>query len=142
MKVSSRSRYAMLTVLDLALHREVGVSKVHEIARRQVIPQKFLEQILLVLKSGGIVTSRRGAKGGYQLAKLPADISVADVLQLTEDALLAKDETPTVGAAIIFADIWSGINDHIGTELSALNFQEIIERAEKLLESEVWQYSI
>ncbi|MDA1044760.1 MAG: Rrf2 family transcriptional regulator [Verrucomicrobia bacterium] len=142
MKISSRSRYALLTVLDLALHREVGITKVHEIARRQGIPQKFLEQILLVLKSGGIVISRRGAKGGYLLAKTPADISVADVLQLTEDAILAKDETNTEGAAAVFDDVWSGINDRITRNLSALTFQDLVERAEKVLESEVWQYTI
>ena len=90
MKISSRSRYALLTVLDLTIQRSAGVSKVHDIARRQQIPQKFLEQILLVLKSGGLVASKRGAKGGYRLKKEPETISVADVLALTEDAVMAS----------------------------------------------------
>ncbi len=142
MKVSSRSRYALLTVLDLAIHRDAGVSKVQDIARRQSIPQKFLEQILLVLKSGGLVMSKRGAKGGYLLAKAPADISVGDVLKLTEDALLSVDTSTPEGASQIFAEIWVGLNEHINTELDAVTYEEIIARAEKVLESELWQYSI
>lgn len=142
MKVSSRSRYALLTVLDLAMHCDAGVSRVHDIARRHSIPQKFLEQILLVLKSGGLVTSRRGAKGGYLLAKAPAEISVADVLKLTEDALLSEDSSTPEGASQVFADIWSDLNGHILSELRAVTFDEIISRAEKALVSELWQYSI
>jgi Rrf2 family transcriptional regulator, cysteine metabolism repressor len=142
MKISSRSRYALLTVLDLTIQRSAGVSKVHDIARRQQIPQKFLEQILLVLKSGGLVASKRGAKGGYLLKKEPETITVADVLALTEDAVMATDEDNTEGANGIFAEVWTELNEHVSAKLSGLDFQELHARAEKAQESQLWQYTI
>ncbi|MDE0837537.1 MAG: Rrf2 family transcriptional regulator [Kiritimatiellae bacterium] len=142
MRISSRSRYALLTVLDLTIQRSAGVSKVHDIARRQQIPQKFLEQILLVLKSGGLVASKRGAKGGYLLKKEPETISVADVLALTEDAVMATEEDNNEGANQIFAEVWTEINTHVSAKLAGLDFQELHARAEKAQESQLWQYTI
>ena len=79
-----------MTVMDLAMYRNTGVIKVADIARRQSIPQKFLEQILLLLKGAGIVTSRRGSKGGYLLTRPASEISLASIVRLTEASLLAS----------------------------------------------------
>jgi Rrf2 family protein len=74
----------LLAVLDLAMQRARGPVKIASIARRQHIPQKFLELILAALKQGGFVESRRGADGGYLLARPPEQIYVGEVLRYME----------------------------------------------------------
>src|SRR5437867_11076414 len=73
-------------MLDLALHREHGLTLIQEIAARQVIPQRYLEQVLLALKRAGLLTSKRGSAGGYHLTRPPEDITVGDVLRAVEGA--------------------------------------------------------
>jgi cysteine synthase A len=84
MRISAKGEYAIQAVLDLALHRERGLTAIQEIARRQAIPQRYLEQVLLALKRAGLLTSKRGSAGGYQLTRPPEDISVGDVLRAVE----------------------------------------------------------
>ena len=81
MRISAKGEYAIQAVLDLALHRERGLVAIQEIARRQGIPQRYLEQVLLALKRAGLLTSKRGSAGGYQLTRPPEDITVGDVLR-------------------------------------------------------------
>src|SRR2546425_11684355 len=73
-------------MLDLALRREGGLTPIQEIARRQAIPQRYLEQVLLALKRAGLLTSKRGSAGGYHLTRPPEDITVGDVLRAVEGA--------------------------------------------------------
>src|SRR6266542_3381194 len=73
-------------MLDLALHREGGLTPIQEIARRQAIPQRYLEQVLLALKRAGLLTSKRGSAGGYHLTRPPEDLTVGDVLRAVEGA--------------------------------------------------------
>src|SRR5579883_2298872 len=84
MNISVKGEYALHAVLDLAMQKRGEPVKIADIARRQSIPQKFLELILASLKQGGFVESRRGAEGGYLLAK-PADaMTVGQVLRYVE----------------------------------------------------------
>lgn len=84
MNISVKGDYALRAILDLA-QRPSGVPiKIAEIAQRQGIPQKFLELILASLKQGGFLESRRGAEGGYLLARPAAEIRVGDVLRFVE----------------------------------------------------------
>jgi len=80
MKISQKSEYALAAILDLSLVRPGELAKVAEVALRQQIPPKFLELILAELKQRGFVTSRRGANGGYRLAKAAEKITVGDIL--------------------------------------------------------------
>lgn len=84
MMVSSRGRYAIRLMLDLALNQEKGVVTIREIARRQEISEKYLEQIVSMLKKAGYVRSVRGAQGGYCLAKKPEEYTAGMILRLTE----------------------------------------------------------
>jgi Rrf2 family iron-sulfur cluster assembly transcriptional regulator len=63
-RISAKGEYAIQAVLDLSLHRERGLTAIQEIARRQAIPQRYLEQVLLALKRAGLLTSKRGSAGG------------------------------------------------------------------------------
>ncbi len=87
MKISTKGRYAVRVMLDLALNGGGECIKVKEIAARQGLSEKYLEQIIAVLNRAGYVKSVRGAQGGYRLAKEPEDYTVGMVLRLTEGSL-------------------------------------------------------
>src|SRR5438309_5237955 len=84
MNISVKSDYALRALFDLASQSPGEPVKIADIARRQKIPQKFLELILASLKQGGFVESRRGAEGGYLLARSPGDLTVGEVLRFVE----------------------------------------------------------
>lgn len=87
MKISTRGRYAVRVMLDLALNNTGECIKVKDIANRQGISEKYLEQIISVLNKAGYVKSSRGAQGGYRIAKDPKDYTVGMILRLTEGSL-------------------------------------------------------
>src|SRR6266700_4456949 len=105
MNISVKGEYALQAIFDLASNAGPDPVKIAEIARRQRIPQKFLELILASLKQGGFVESRRGAEGGYMLAKRAESITVGGVLHFVEGrqeerARLRKQ------AGSPFSDLW------------------------------------
>ena len=87
MKISTRGRYAVRVMLDLALHDHGECVKVKQIADRQKLSEKYLEQIISVLNKAGFVRSIRGPQGGYVLQKRPEDYTVGMILRLTEGSL-------------------------------------------------------
>ncbi len=84
MRITARGEYAIKAVLDLALHQGRGLIPIQEIAARQSIPQRYLEQVLLALKRAGFLVSKRGAAGGYHLTRRPEEITVGAVLRAVE----------------------------------------------------------
>src|SRR5690348_5387357 len=118
MNISVKGEYALQAIFDLASQRAGEPTKIADIARRQKIPQKFLELILASLKQGGFVESRRGAEGGYLLAR-PADaITVGEVLRFVEGGRESKNRSRRK-AETPFSEIWqqvdravSGVVDH------------------------------
>ena len=87
MKLSKRGEYGLRALQDLARHHGEGTLTNGELAKRNNIPARFLEQIMLTLKHGHIVRSRKGAKGGYTLARPPEQISLAEVVRLLDGPL-------------------------------------------------------
>jgi len=87
MKLSVKSEYACLALIDLSEHYQKGLCKIAEIAERKKIPKKYLEQILLTLNRSGYVSSRKGAEGGYRLAKAPQKIALAEIIRLMDGAI-------------------------------------------------------
>src|ERR1051325_1398218 len=85
--LSSRGKYATRALLDLSLHVDEGPIQIHDIAERQNIPLKYLEQILLQLKRAGFVVSRKGPGGGYALATSPAKITLGAVVRAMDGPL-------------------------------------------------------
>ena len=84
MRLSTRSRYAIRALLDLARHIDEGPVLVREIAEREDISVRYLEQLLLPLKAAGIVRAIRGANGGFTLSKNPSDINLREIIQIME----------------------------------------------------------
>ena len=120
MNISVKSEYALRAIFDLACQPQGEPVKIAEIARRQQIPQKFLELILASLKQGGFVESRRGAEGGYRLAKAAEQISITQVLSYVEDGRKAKR-----GGLDAFTEVWSRVDGAIDAILDNTTFAEL-----------------
>ena len=124
MTVSVKGEYALAAIFDLALHGRGDPVKIADIARRQKIPQKFLELILAGLKQGGFVESRRGAEGGYLLARRADAITVGQVLQFVEGrkshaARKQKGENP-------FTDLWRRVDQAISDVVDHTSFADLV----------------
>ncbi len=87
MKITKKGEYAMRALVDLAINYKKGLRQVHDIVREEKIPEKFLEQILIILKNAGLVKSKRGIGGGYYLNKPPEEISLSEVIRLVDGPL-------------------------------------------------------
>src|ERR1700756_4313839 len=87
MKISQKGLYALQAMMMLARHYNQGAIRIRDIAYEEVLPEKFLELILLELKNARIVDSARGAKGGYQLRRPPAEIPLSDIIRLVDGPL-------------------------------------------------------
>ena len=140
MKPSSRTEYALRAMLDLALHRNEAVSNVADIAQRQHIPAKFLEHILLGMKAGGLVTSRRGARGGYVLAREPSAITVGDIVRLSGNSF--SSATQTKGLQDPLGDIWEDIGDYARKKLATITLQDVCTRFMELRQGKASEYAI
>jgi Rrf2 family protein len=123
MNISVKSEYALLAIFDLAMQPPGEPVKIADIARRQQIPQKFLELILASLKHGGFVESRRGAEGGYRLAKPAEQITVGDALRYVEEAKSARRTGPDV-----FSDLWKRVDAAVAGILDQTTFAEVVRR--------------
>lgn len=100
MKVSTKGRYGLRLMTDLAVYHEQGLVPLKEIAARQDISEKYLEQIMMQLNRSGLVRSVRGAQGGYMLAKAPEDITVGAVLRVLEGSLCPVDCVGETGSCL------------------------------------------
>ena len=125
MHISVKGEYALHAIFDLASHTSSGPVRIADIARRQKIPQKFLELILAALKQGGFVESRRGAEGGYLLARRPENIMVGEVLRFVEGVPSKahggkrKQETP-------FGEMWTLVDEGISRVIDHTSFAELV----------------
>jgi len=125
MHISVKGEYALHALFDLAMQRTREPVKIAGIAKRQKIPQKFLELILAGLKQGGFVESRRGAEGGYLLARPPESITVGEVIRFVEGTKNSatpkrsgRDDDP-------FADMWRRVDSCIGSVIDRTTFAEL-----------------
>ena len=125
MNISVKGEYALQAIFDLAANANSEPVKIAEIARRQKIPQKFLELILASLKQGGFVESRRGAEGGYLLSKRADAITVGDVLRFVEGRQEERSRRRRSHDSP-FADLWQRVDQAIDTVLDATSFAHLV----------------
>lgn len=131
MNVSARTQYACLAVLELAARHGGGEPvRVRDIAQAHGIPSRFLVQILLQLKGAALVASTRGAAGGYQLTRDPADISLMEVMQVMEGALapIVLNCTRETSQARVLAEVWNEAAQAQHAQLSAITFADLLRR--------------
>ena len=137
MKISYKGDYALKTLLELAFNYNKGVLSIQELAKKGDIPEKFLEQVLLSLKKGGFVDSKRGVSGGYLLAKPPEDITIGEVIRFIEGpiepiACAGKKsyENCKDFKCCILRDIWSQVYTATSLVVDTITFAELVRRAE------------
>jgi Rrf2 family protein len=132
MRVSAKAEYACIAMLELAAnHGAPQPVRVKAIAETHGIPQRFLVQILLQLKGAGLVVSVRGALGGYQLARSPADISIADIVN-TIDRPLQRREADKVRSPVVHAirSVWKEVHSEQQRILEDLSLAALLRRTE------------
>ena len=134
MKISTKGRYALRMLLDLTEHRHEGFIALKDIAKRQNISKKYLEQIVPILNKTDIIVSNRGFQGGYQLAKEPGKITVGEILRLTEGnlapvACLASNAVECDRSEFCETlPIWKGLNDVINKYLDGITLADIVDQ--------------
>jgi Rrf2 family protein len=134
MRISARGEYAIKAMLDLASHRGRPLVPIQEIAARQAIPQRYLEQVLLSLKRAGLLTSKRGSTGGYHLSEAPEQITVGAILRAVEGGS-APFEGPPPGRHNGTDDhdldeLWVEIAEAVGRVVDRWTLGDLVARAE------------
>ena len=133
MMVSTKGRYALIVMIDMAFHRDTGRISLADISKRQGISLKYLESITAMLVKAGYLRGSRGRGGGYILAKDPSECSVGDIIKLTEGSLapvacLEGDEAqcPKVSECLTYP-MWANLDNLIDSYLGSISIQDLID---------------
>lgn len=132
MDISTKTRYGLRSVVYLGLKYTTEKVSLKEISENENISKRYLEQIFAVLKSGGIVSSVKGTKGGYFLSRKPSEITVGEVIKLLEGNLSVVDESEIKSYGLqdleytIINNVWKKVNLAIDDVVSNITIQDII----------------
>lgn len=133
MKISTKIRYGARAMLELAYHYGEGPIELKEIAKKENISLKYLEQVINPLRAAGLVKSIRGSKGGYSLAKPPSDICLYDVVETLEGPLNLLEclRDPKVCQKVpscVTRDIWEEVSEAISKIFYSITLEEMVNR--------------
>ena len=132
MNITSKGRYALRVMIDLAQHPDEGFVSLKTVAERQGISMKYLEMIVSSLKKAELVESTRGKEGGYRLSRSPADYSVGEILRCLEDNLAPvsciKDGEIQCdkAAACVTLPLWKELDELTNTYLDGVSLQDLL----------------
>mgnify|MGYP005757748533 FL=1 len=138
MKISTKGRYALRLMIDLAQHDAAGYIPLRDISKRQEISAKYLEQIVVQLSRAGFVISTRGAQGGYQLARHPSEYTVGEILRITEGSLapvacLEHDPVECARAEdCMTLDFWRGLYDAVNRYVDSVTLEDLVSSGKTL----------
>ena len=134
MKISTKGRYALRMMLDLARHRGGGFIALKDIAQRQNISKKYLEQIVPLMNKADILKTNRGYQGGYKLAREPHEYTVGEILRVTEGSLapvacLATDENTCENCMdCVTLEIWQCVLDAVNKVVDSITLQYLVDK--------------
>ena len=141
MKISTKGRYGLRAVIDIAQYSEIEPVSIHSIAARQGISEGYLEQLMVRLKKAEIITSIRGAGGGYVLAKDAEQISVGDVLRALEGSLqpvdctaFSQEDSCQASGVCVTKYVWQRINESINQTVDEINLKQLVEESKSVKE--------
>jgi Rrf2 family protein len=145
MKLSTKGRYGVRLMLDLALHEGGGPVTLKDIAARQEISEKYLSNLIPLLKNAGFVHAVRGSRGGYTLARTPREITIKDILLVLEGSMCLAEctENPLLcqrSENCLVRDIWSEVTEKMFAALESFTLEEMVER--QMLKETVLSYDI
>lgn len=138
MKISTKGRYALRLMIDLAEQNTGGYVPLRDISKRQEISAKYLEQIVVQLARAGFLRSTRGAQGGYQLARPAAEYTVGDILRITEGSLapvscLENEPNECARAAeCATLDFWKGLYEAVNCYVDSVTLEDLVSRERPL----------
>jgi Rrf2 family protein len=138
MKLSTKTRYGVRAVFDIAYHNQGRPTQARDIARRQEVPLRYLEQIFQELRRANLVDAKRGPKGGYFLSRSPESITLGDVIRAVQgpiELLTSDDETPTGGTRSskqVPADIWRELAQKVSGVFDSVTIRDLCQRGEAL----------
>ena len=146
MKLSTKGRYGARAALDLAIKYGSGLVMVREIAESQDISMRYLEHILNALRAAGIVKSTRGAKGGYELARSPSEITLGEIIRALEGPM---DIVPCIGnndcgrmSKCVMCEIWNEVKIAIDGVLDSITLSDMMKRNDELNKNHAYEYVI
>lgn len=131
MKISTKGRYALRLMLDLAMQQEGSYTSLKDVSKRQSVSMKYLEQIVAQLCRSGYIRSLRGPQGGYRLSRLPEEYSIGDILRVTEGdlsptACLQDQPNACPGAAFCpTLPFWQGLSDVVNNYVNQVTLADI-----------------
>ena len=134
MKIGTKGRYALRLMVDLAEHRDSGFIALKDVAKRQNISKKYLEQIVPVLNGAGLLATNRGNRGGYRLAKEPKEYTVGDILRITEGSIApvsCLDSEINLCERKNFCQtlyVWEGLYKVVNEYLDGITVQDIVDK--------------
>ncbi len=143
MKLSSKTEYAILALLELGQRYDKGLVLSREIASSRDIPESFIERILLTLKNGGVIVSVRGTNGGHCLARDPGEVSVREIIELFEGSLAPIDcvnerisslsACCSIEASCVLKDLWQKMYDSMLASIENITIKNLVtqERSQK-----------
>ncbi len=135
--ISTKGRYALRLMLDLAENQKNGYVALKDIAKRQDISKKYLEQIVPMLNKSGLLLTTRGYQGGYRLAKSADECTVGDILRVTEGSIApvtcleSQENTCKKADSCITLGVWRGLYDVISEYLDSITLQTILDNNRK-----------
>ena len=139
MKLSTKGRYGLRAMIDLARYSEEEPVSIGRVAARQDISERYLEQLVALLKKAGLVKSIRGATGGYVLAKKEEEISVGDILRALEGSLepvkcaaFYSEDGCTAADGCVTKYVWQKINDSINQTVNEIMLDELVRESKNL----------
>lgn len=133
MMVSTKGRYALMILIDIAQNGEDEYIPLVDIANRQGLSMKYLELVVAMLNKGNLITSRRGKSGGYKLIKKPEEYNINEILEITEGSLSPVNCIDSKGvncdkaSSCITLPLWMGLDKVISDYLSKISLMDIIE---------------
>ena len=134
MMISTKGRYALRVMLDLAEHGKENYVSLKDVAQRQNISMKDLEMIVSVLNKGNMVKSQRGKAGGYQLSKMPSEYTVGEIIKLTEKTLAPvmcleeNADTCQRAGECMTLPLWKKLDSMINGYLNSVTLEDVIQR--------------
>lgn len=139
MQLSTRARYATRAMIELALQYGKGPLQLKEVAKKQEVSDKYLEQVLTSLRREGILHTQKGNRGGYLLARPPSEITLYEIVRSVEGSLapVACVDNPAFcekTERCVTRDIWSKLKDKIVEELTSITLLELAQKQTKINE--------
>lgn len=132
MKLTTKGRYAVTAMLDLALHYDNGPITLSDVSKRQGISLSYLEQLFSKLRRNGLVDSARGPGGGYRLSRAAAEICVADVIVAVDEKVDVRkckgQGNCQDNEACLSHELWVDLSDQIFSFLEGINLQQLVDR--------------